>query len=298
MRNKLGCTVAVLLLFVACLSFLVIETEARERVLIYINKNELICDFTIIDDHVYVPVRSVAEAMGAEVSWDENSQVINIDSNIKLLASIPEEKTYLYAINTDDSILYNTMILSVKGVNKIYPWENLSLPSPVAFPQLYYTDLNNDNKKELVVILAKNTGTGVSVKEIHVLDLENFNEYKIEDPVDVITDNIEISIITTKKVEIKIDDNVAVIDINNVPFNQLGYYPDTISEIYYKDYIKYELINEGDILKAIVGAEAAHMKYVGNFDIYYSFKNGEFKANKIVFSSPAFMGVELQKKLY
>ena len=197
-----------------------------------------------------------------------------------LIASIPEEKIYLYALNLNKKDnMYKDLILSVNGVKRAFDWETLSLIQRL--PELHYLDLNGDNKKELAIKLFENYGTGISLNTMHIINPENLTEYKVENPLKIIEDNVEIKILSPKEAEIEINSNISNINVSNIPDELLGVYPDTISEIYYKDYIDYEI--ENNTLKVYVGAEADPLKYIGNIVIDYSFKNEEFKANKIYF---------------
>ncbi|SHK59409.1 hypothetical protein [Tepidibacter formicigenes] len=211
---------------------------------------------------------------------DEKSQGhnTNVDTAPKIIASIPEEKIYLYALNEQEP-WYQGLVLSIDGVNKFFNWKTLSMIEVP--PKLYYLDLNNDDKKELVVILYEDRGTGISLNTMHIINPEDFTEYKFKNALDVIKDNVEIKILSKKEVEMKINDTIYNVKIGDVPPNLTAYYPIQVSDIFFKHYIKYSM--EDNVLKARVGAEARPLKYLGDIIIDYSFKDDEFKANKIVF---------------
>ncbi len=286
--DKKKCIISVSLSLIICLSFLAFESNAMQKILLYINGEEFTAASpVIIDDRAYVPVRLMAEALGAKTEWDEEKQAVRIDSDIKLIASIPEEKIYLYALNEEEDQLsraemYQGLILSVNEKKHVFDWETIAMI--VDLPQLSYVDLNGDKKEELVIILSRGRGTGSVLNTIHVIDPENFVEYEIENPLDIIKDKVEIKILSPKEAEIKINDKSTNVNLDNIPYEFSGGYPNTISKIYYEDYIKYEITDTDNTLRATVGAEADFLKYIGNIIIDYSFKDGEFKANKILFN--------------
>ncbi len=199
-------------------------------------------------------------------------------SNMKSIASIPEEKIYLYASNKENT-MYKGLVLSINGVNKLFDWETISLTEDL--PKLYYIDLNDDQKKELVIFLSKGGGTGSIRKTIHIINPKDFTEYNIEDPQNIIKNQVEATILSEKKVEIKINNKKSYINIDNIPPKLSGIYPDKISEITYEDYIDYEIIDNK--IRGTVGVEGDFLKYIGYIVIDYTFKDDQFEASNIQF---------------
>ncbi len=200
--------------------------------------------------------------------------------NIEPIASIPDEDIFLYPVESSKKDgLYKELILSINGVNKKFNWETIAKIEDS--PELKYLDLNTDGKKELVILLSRGGGTGSVRETIHIVNPENFIEYKIENPVNIIKDNVRTKILSKKEMEIELNGNIYNIKIDNVPKKLSGIYPNEISEIYYEDFIDYQIID--NTLSAIVGVEGDFLKYLGYIIIDYSFKDGEFKANKITF---------------
>lgn len=204
---------------------------------------------------------------------------------LKSIASIPEENIYLYALPEQDG-WYQGMILSINGVNKFYDWK--STTSPSFLPTLYYLDLNNDGKKELVLLIVENHGTGMYENTVHIINPEDLSEYPIQNALDIIEENVETKIISEKEVDIKINDTIYNVKIGDVPQQMRGTVPTKIPKIYYEDSIEYYMVDfysliMDNILRVRVGAETQPLKYLGFITIDYSFKDGEFKADKIVF---------------
>lgn len=198
-------------------------------------------------------------------------QSINIDADI--IASIPEQNIYLYGLNKDENTnnMYRNLILSINGVNRVFNWSNTASISH--FPELYLNDLNNDGKKELIVILHKGGGTGLCLDTAHVINPENFTEYKVENPLDIIKNNITTKIISPKKVQILLNGNI----LKTIETDE--YYPD-ISKVYYNDWICYSVLQD-NTFTVTVGIQIAPSNYIGSIVIDYSLKDGIFKADKI-----------------
>lgn len=279
MRKKTKYLFTISLCLLVCLSFPIFKSNAMQKILLYVN-NEYVTSTSnpiILDNRVYVPIRLVAEALGAEANWDEKKQAVYIDSNIKLIASIPEEKIYLYALNKED-VMYKGLILGINGINKVFDWETTSRIEDL--PELNYLDLNNDEKKELVIILSSGRGTGIVHNTIHIINPDNLNEYKVENPLDIIKNQVKTQIISEKEVKVNINGKVSSVNLDNFTDKM---YPKTISKIYYENCTKYYVPFNTTRLAAVIGVEVDPTKYIGYITIAYSFKDGEFKANNISF---------------
>jgi hypothetical protein len=251
-----------------------------QKILLYINDEEFTAASpVIIDDRVYVPVGAIAEKLGAEANWDEEKQAVRIDSDIKLIASIPEEEIRLYALN-EENMMYKGLILSINGVKKVFNWETSAF---VALPELRYLDFNNDGKKELFIKLNKGTGTGIVKNTIHIINPENLNEYKVEDALDIVKDQVETRIISTKEAEITINGKVSYINLDNVAEAKAGLFSEPISKIYYENYTKYYIPFNTTRLAAVIGVEIGPTHYIGFITIDYVYQDGEFKADRISF---------------
>ncbi|CAH2214956.1 hypothetical protein [Tepidibacter aestuarii] len=233
---------------------------------------------------------SIYDIKSANLDEKNQGENINVDAIPKIIASIPEEKIYLYALQEQDP-MYQGLVLSINGVNKFFDWETISMASDL--PELYYLDLNNDDKKELVVILSEGRGTGSWIRKVHIINCEELTEYKVKNALEIIKDNVETKILSKKEVAIKINDIIYSIKIGTIPNEFLGTNPSEVLKIYYTDYIDYYLIDNKLIVD--VGVETESLKYLGYIIIDYSFKDGEFKANKIIFEGNDTVTVTIHK---
>lgn len=202
-----------------------------------------------------------------------------------LIASIPEKNTYLYALPQKGK-WYQGMILSINGEKKFFDWGSTGFLS--FLPNLTFLDLNNDGKEELVVLLIQNHGTGIIVNEVHIINPEDLSEYPVQNALDIIEENVESNILSEKEVDIKINNTIYNVKIGDNTEGYTGAIPSEIPKVYYEDHVRYYLIDfktliMDNILRAKVGVETQPLRYLGWIIIEYSFKDGEFKANEIIF---------------
>jgi Copper amine oxidase N-terminal domain. len=250
-----------------------VNAYADQKISISINGVNTNLDARMINDSVYVPARAFSEALGAEIDWNEDYKAASVYADIKMIASLPDEKTYLYALNKDGN-MYNGLILSINGTKKAFDWKTISLTEDL--PKLQYVDLNDDDDKELIIFLSQGHGTGSVRKDIHILNPNNFSEYNMEDPVNAVKNNVKINMLSNKEVEIDIKDKIYKINIDDI---QYGAGSKDIKNISYDDFVDYEIVN-GKV-KATIGIEGDYLHYLGYVEIEYSYNNGKFEASKL-----------------
>jgi hypothetical protein len=128
-------------------------------------------------------------------------------SKQKLVVSNKKEGVYLYATPNPDDDLYTDF--RVKIGNKIvetFGWK-VSMRAERQ-PELHVIDLNQDGKKEIVVIITKGAGDSIVLKEAHIIQqVETMNgidydEVDIDNPVHTIERDFQISA-TDKTIQIK-----------------------------------------------------------------------------------------------
>ncbi len=113
-----------------------------------------------------------------------------------LLASLPDNDIFFYG---DKNSLdgpgsnYNGLYLSINGTTKYFDWE--STFKDAFFPELILEDVNSDGKRELIVILTTDEGTGIRQSEVHVIDPANFNAAPVTAPLAVIGENVTSAIV-------------------------------------------------------------------------------------------------------
>ncbi|MGE4484117.1 MAG: hypothetical protein AB7C97_03265 [Oscillospiraceae bacterium] len=161
---------------------------------IYIMLSDLACAFDICFDSAKVDEQTAMEIAKSFVPNEAALKTIP-ESSI-LLASLPDDNIYIYG---DKNSLgspggpYEGLCLSINGVCKYFGWENIAKES--FLPELSLEDLNGDGQNELVIILTTGEGTGVNIKDIHVINPESFEETAVENPLDIISQNVFSSIV-------------------------------------------------------------------------------------------------------
>ncbi|WHY84036.1 hypothetical protein QNH39_15235 [Neobacillus novalis] len=124
-----------------------------------------------------------------------------------LVVGNEKEGVYLYATPNPKADLYTNFRVKIgKKVVDTYGWEVQMREERQ--PELHVIDLNNDGKKEIVVILTLGTGTWVVQKEAHILqqvetsDGKAYEEMDIDNPVHTIERDFKISA-TAKTIQVK-----------------------------------------------------------------------------------------------
>lgn len=195
--------------------------------------------------HVYLPAGELNSLSGASYRLDEDKNQVLIESgSVSTTVRVPKDplalaegspSVKLYAALKDGST-YKGYILEVNGKKHSFDWEtyrDLSHP-----PELYYSDINADSRKEVVIVLTLGTGTGLVDQEIHVIRPEDGSEISVlpageaakqlistsvtEDGEDVLV-NLKLQHSTTPAVAVRIADRAAD-EVSGVGFGSVVYY--------------------------------------------------------------------------
>ncbi len=249
---------------------------ASNPIKLLVNGQEIVSDVPpqIVDNRTMVPVRWIAEALGAEVEWDEENQVVNINKPY-FVSSLPEAEAKLYPFEEING-MYDGFILEVQGKRQYFDWKNVS--NPTFAPELLFNDINQDEEKDLIIILTNGTGTGVHTEDIHVLNPDTFSEIDVEDPADIVKQNVKTKIELNgdqAAIQIIIDDEETII------------YKDKEDAALWFDYVgfgssyRYEVID--DKLMINIRAQVSPGMFVGEIQADYVLNEGKYKAETINF---------------
>ncbi len=197
------------------------------------------------------------------------------DNVHEAVAKIHNENITLYAKKKDE--FYQDFKIDFKGAlySKSF-WFNVS--NPTYAPQLYYEDINKDNKKELIIILTKGYGTGVLEQEVNIfhIDSNRFEQVLVDNPMSIVNKNIRSSL-TQSKAEITIGKQHYVINVK-----KLNLIPETIfDEINFGSIIKYEVQNNK--LIATLHPQFSPGAFVGSIIITYEYLDKMYQAKSIEF---------------
>ncbi|WNN78209.1 hypothetical protein RKS58_10305 [Lysinibacillus capsici] len=164
-------------------------------------------------------------------------------------------------------------------------WINTT--SPTWSPEIIYEDISQDGKKELVIILTKDIGTGVLQREVHVFQTQPRKSGKTQSliPVEVPVD--EPLAILLKNVKTELTPNKASINIGDkkyrVDIKPLGIQPGHLfDEIYFGNLINFEI--ENNQLVAKLGGQISPVGgYIGDIQITYIFKDKMYQVKSVEF---------------
>lgn len=200
----------------------------------------------------------------------------------KLLSSTSEGNIKLYAIDWKEeeirqSGVYEKILLQINENKKEFFWK---VDVGLAFaPELILSDVNNDNKDELIVITTRGTGSEVSIQEVHIFKVDNFEEIKMVDPLDEIKNKVH--------TELNEDSDPVIINISigNSKFStrlkkdSVGFW---FEDVYFGNVINYSVANK--ILIATVAAQVSPSLFLGEVVIEYMFEDNMLKPNSIGFN--------------
>lgn len=165
----------------------------------------------------------------------------------------------------DSKETYNGIVVSYKDIVKLFDWQNTT--NETYKPLIYYEDINKDSIKEIIINTTLGYGTGLYINEIHVLNSNNLNEYKIENINDYIKVNITTKINDVLTISIK--DKTQQVNIDNFK-NSISLY----NKAFLENYITYEITN-GKI-KAIVAVQISDTEFLGDLVFEYDFIDNSF----------------------
>lgn len=117
------------------------------------------------------------EAHGAKLTTDEDAlyqQLTERDEAVPL-------PVYAALLEEDISLAYAYpfgVVLSVRGDQRLYPWESLLTPRQV-MPSLHLFDYDGDGEEDLAVYQYVGSGTGCAVTELHMVELSGGNQLRV-----------------------------------------------------------------------------------------------------------------------
>ncbi|AEG61090.1 stalk domain-containing protein [Desulforamulus ruminis] len=229
----------------------------------------------IISGMIMVPIESINVALNLEVQWDQQNHTLSIanpgESREQVVASLPGADVTLYAKKYKGD--YEQFKVQMKDCVRSFPyWHNESN----FLPQIYFSDLNGDGRKELTVILTTGHGTGVYDSEVHVLT-EDLSEVYVEDAMPIVLKNVKTQILPTG-VEISIGDKQTMIAQENIAIEREKWY----TEVGFTG-VRYFFDTENQQLKAAVPATLSIGGFLGEVQITYTFKDKMYQAQKVEF---------------
>ncbi|MGG2082539.1 hypothetical protein [Lysinibacillus pakistanensis] len=149
----------------------------------------------------------------------ENHESIPGQSKTEIVVgNLPEANITLYAIQQDE-YLKNFKLESNGNIQHFTNWINVSYEA--YNPRIFYTDIDSDGNKELIIVLTTDYRTGILEQKVHVFHKNKTNigdvykEVLVDNPIAIILKNVKMTL-TESEATITIGDKKAVINIDNM----------------------------------------------------------------------------------
>ncbi|MEB2299308.1 hypothetical protein LAV72_06680 [Lysinibacillus xylanilyticus] len=198
-------------------------------------------------------------------------------SDAKLIAASDDKKVKLYALNEEKNEI-KSVVLDIDGKQKNFDWE---IPNTGTEPQLFYTDLTNDGKEEAVIIIQTGRGTGLDNYDIHVINVEDLSEIKVQSYEDIVANEIKSKVVKnddgTLTITAKAQGKESKFDYDFDPAPNLNQ-----DELSFGGVVVYALENQ-TIKLNMPGSVGVSPVYVADFNITYKFDSAknEFMVDQI-----------------
>ena len=234
----------------------------------------------IIDGSPFVSIGAISSELKLDVDYNEKNNTVHISNKgepqSEVVATLKKARAKLYATKREGDL--EKFRLDMNGEIRWFPyWRNSD--NPAFGPRLFFEDINQDGKEELVVILTTGHGTGITITEAHVLQKtkisgEEFYEEKlIDNPLAIMKKKVKTKRISKKQVEIKIGKKIS-------------------SDTFY-EYLKHETVDFSVFKNQLVVYVSGHLSppTEGGILITYQFKDDMYQAKKIEYikKSPDFI---------
>jgi hypothetical protein len=173
--------------------------------------------------------------------------------------------------------LYSGFKINFKGGIYTRPfWNNVT--NPTYAPQIFYIDINKDQKKELIITLTTGYGTGVLAEDVHVFHtIENWlTGVIVDNPLAIIYKNVKTKL-SNEEAEIRVGDKEYKVDITPFEIKPENLFDD----IGFGGIIEYKVINNNLMVR--VGGQISPAMSIGDIIIVYEYRNKMYQAKTIDF---------------
>ncbi|SDO32250.1 hypothetical protein SAMN04487897_1122 [Paenibacillus sp. yr247] len=203
------------------------------------------------------------------------------ESKQHAVATLSEAKATLYATKREGYL--DNFELQINGVTRsVHDWKNVD--NPTYAPRLFYNDINHDGKKELIIILTKDYGTGVLNTEVHVFQSTEttidgvYEEVLVDNPIAIILKNVKTRL-TANVAEIIIGDTKTIEQIEKYHIKQENLF----SDVFFGNIVKFGVIDD-QLLVSIPGQISPGV-FIGAIVIAYEYKDKMYQAKKVEYGN-------------
>ncbi|MGR3762908.1 hypothetical protein [Rossellomorea sp. NS-SX7] len=191
----------------------------------------------------------------------------------KKVAESPSENINVYAKEMNG--LYYDFKIDFKGTMYSRPHWTSAANNPAYAPQIISNDINQDKKKELVIILNKGYGTGVLLEDVYVFH-PRFREVLVDNPIAVVLKKVKTTL-SAAKAMIKIDDKTSTVNLK-----PLGIDPGNLfDDIRFGSIIDFEV--RDNTLTAKIAGQISPAGFIGEIVIVYEYRDNMYQAKSIEF---------------
>lgn len=233
----------------------------------------------IDNGRVMIPASLLQQIAGVGVNLNEKYRTLTINSNgrspIAIADARPDIK--LFGKDIEDGV-YKGLELEVAGKRHHYNWE-----TPLGWkevPELIVSDLNQDGKQEVIILLNQGSGTGIHAQDVHIISMTDFKEIPIESQEETIKkwvstelkkdgDLLQASIHLNDKGN---DVKLRIPDLDFVEQSEIGF-----------GGVVYHRIENNKLIARLGGAVHFSM-YIGDLEITYAYEEGRYVADKLQFT--------------
>lgn len=199
----------------------------------------------------------------------------------EIVAKSTEENITLYAKKMEGlESQYREFKIDFKGEIYSRPfWMNVTNPSYA--PEIYFEDINQENKNELIIILTLGYGTGALLQEVYVYGYTNgLANVLVDDPMAIIYKNVKTKL-STEEAELRVGNKKYKVDITPLDVQPKNLFED----IGFGSIIKYEVKDHQ--LSATVPAQISPAGFIGQLVIVYEYRDKMYQAKSIEFQPSA-----------
>ncbi|WP_156576990.1 hypothetical protein [Bacillus luti] len=149
------------------------------------------------------------------------------------------------------------------------------LDHPAFPPEIHFEDINHDGKEEIIILLHKGSGSGVSIWEIHILEESEecgYSHVFVENPEDHLHVNME-SAIKPHVGRIHYFSKYQT-ESWDVPFSTEYQEDHLFDEFIIGSQIRFKVENNN--LVAYVGLQLSFLNHIGELQLQYCYKQGKY----------------------
>lgn len=155
----------------------------------------------------------------------------------------------------------------------------ISETNPTYAPKIIYKDINNDQKKELIIILTKGYGTGVLWEEVYVFNILNnrlLDQVIVDNPLAIIHRNVKTKL-TATKAEVVVDNKKCKVHISSLEIKPENLFND----IGFESIIDYG-VRDKQLIVSVVG-QISPASFIGSIIIIYEYRDKMYQMKSIEF---------------